>query len=112
MVGSREWRRKDKIISWEAEDSRGGTRVHGGVRWQAKLSDFSASLRTSESKRFPTQNGAGSRFAQRFSLFPNTKWGWIALCSAVFLGSYFRWYGGRMDIQVPSCRVCHVAHAP
>jgi hypothetical protein len=30
MVGSREWRRKDKVISWEVEDSRGGTRVHGG----------------------------------------------------------------------------------
>jgi hypothetical protein len=47
MVGSREWRRKDKVISWEAEDSHGG-----GVRWQDKLSDFSASLRTSDSKRF------------------------------------------------------------
>jgi hypothetical protein len=56
MVGSREWRRKDKIISWEAENSRGGTRVHGGVPWQDKLSDFSASLRTSESKRFPFLN--------------------------------------------------------
>jgi hypothetical protein len=30
MVGSREWRRKDKVISWEAEKSRGGTRIHGG----------------------------------------------------------------------------------
>jgi hypothetical protein len=28
MVGGREWRRKDKVISWEAEDSCGGTRVH------------------------------------------------------------------------------------
>jgi hypothetical protein len=53
MVGSREWRRKDKVISWEVEDSRGGTRVHGGVRWYDKLSDFCASLRTSESKGFP-----------------------------------------------------------
>jgi hypothetical protein len=40
MVGSREWRRKDKIISWEAENSRGGTRVHGGVPWQAKRFPF------------------------------------------------------------------------
>jgi hypothetical protein len=86
MVGSREWRRKDKIISWEAEDSRGGTRVHGGVRWQAKPSDFSVSLWTSESKRFPTQNGAGSRFAQRFPLdriSGGTEGEWIFRCPRV-----------------------------
>jgi hypothetical protein len=30
-----------------------GPAFMGGVRWQDKLSDFFASLRTSESKRFP-----------------------------------------------------------
>jgi hypothetical protein len=52
---------------WEAESgdekirsSRGrqkilvvGPSFMGGVRWKDKLSDFSACLRTSESKRFP-----------------------------------------------------------